>query len=407
MQGSLVSQIGSMMQTFALSLFVLNKYNSASLFASILIVSAIPRLIIGPFAGVFVDWFDRKKIIVSFDLLSGLVVGLAAVMYYSLGGLPLWSIYALSIALSLLSTLFQPAIQTVIPSIIEEKDLVDANAFNSIVHTTSNLISPLVGGFLMSFSTIGVILVVNACSFIISAFTEMFINIPHNHKTPEKIGFDSFKNDFMEGLAFIRNTKFLLMIGIIALTLNFAISPVFSVAVPFILKKIMVIKDYEFGLLNGVVASASIVGGFLAGSVTRRLSMNKILIIDFIAQPILVGVITVVTSGVVLSLVDGYYLPLFLLGFIQYILIMVMTIGNVVINTTFQKLIPNELLGRVTTVIGTFAMGAIPLGQGIYGFMLGKFDPWVSMCCSVVLLSLVVAKAYPTLMGYEFTTEKH
>ncbi len=164
MQGSFISQIGSMMQTFALSLFVLNKYDSASLFASILIVSVMPRLIIGPFAGVFVDWFDRKKIIVRFDLLSGVVVGMTGVLYYSLGDLPLWSIYGLSITLSLISTLFQPAIQTVIPSIIEDKDLIDANAFNSVIHTTSNLIAPLVGGFLMSFSSIGVILVVNASS---------------------------------------------------------------------------------------------------------------------------------------------------------------------------------------------------------------------------------------------------
>lgn len=404
MQGSLVSQIGSMMQTFALSLFVLSKYDSASLFASILMVSALPRLIIGPFVGVFVDWFDRKKIIVRFDLISGIVVGLAAVLYYNIGDLPLWSIYALTIILSLISTLFQPAIKTVIPSIMKEEELIDANAFNSIVYTTSNLVSPLIGGFLMSFTCIGTILVLNSMSFIISAVTEMFIDMPCHHKTPDKMNLQRFKIDFKMGIDFIRHTKFLVTMGVIAFTLNFAISPVFSIAIPFILKKIMVIKDYEFGMLNAIVASASIIGGVMAASVTRRLTMNKILIIDFIAQPIIVGIITLITSSFILNTVNSYYLPLFLLGIMQYILIMIMTIGNVVVNTAFHKIIPNELLGRVSTVLGTLTMGSIPLGQGLYGIMLERFEPWVVMICSAILLSLVVTKSYGIIMAYDFTS---
>lgn len=397
MQGSFVSQIGSMMQTFALSLYVLKKYESATLFASILIVAVIPKLIIGPFAGVFVDWFDRKKIIVRFDLASGLVVGAAAILYYGVGELPLWAIYALSIALSLIATLFRPAIQTVIPTIMKEKDLVDANAINSIVFTTSSLIAPLLGGVLMSFSVIGVVLVMNAASFFISAFTEMFITIPERHKTPDEIGLQSFKIDFLEGVHFIRDTKFVLMIGIIACSLNIAISPVFSVALPFILKKIMMVQDYEFGILNAAVATASILAGFIAAGIIRKLSVNRILMIDFLAQPLLVGALTLITSQWFLLRMEGYFAPLILLGIVQYLLVMIMTIGNIAIHTSFQKLIPNELLGRVGTVMGTFAMGSIPLGQAFYGFMLERYAPWVPLCCSVALLFVVVWKSYVTL----------
>ncbi len=401
MQGTFVSNIGSMMQNFALSLYVLNKYESATLFASILIISIIPRILIGPFAGVLVDWFDRKKIIVRFDLLSGIVIGLTAILYYTLGELPLWSIYVVSILLSIISTLFNPAIQTVIPAIIKEDDLVDANAINSIINTISSLVSPLISGVLMSFSVIGVILIVNSISFFISAFTEMFIEIPAMHKTPEKISLDVFKRDFVEGLSFIKKTKFILMIGIIACTLNLAINPVFSVAVPFILKKIILIKDYEFGLLNGFVASASIFAGIMAPFVTKKLSVSKILLIDFLAQPLIVAAITFITSSFILNLFDGYLFVLVLLALVQFLLVIVMTIGNIVIGTTFQKKIPNELLGRVGTVIGTFAVGAVPLGQGVYGIMLEKFEPWVPLSCSVVLLLIVVSFIYPVLKDDE------
>ena len=405
MQGSFVSQIGSMMQTFALSLYVLNQYNSATLFASILIVSIIPRLLIGPFAGVLVDWFDRKKIIVRLDLLSGLVVGTMGILYYTLGDLPLWSIYTVSIVLSLISTLFQPAVSTVIPSVIEKDDLVEANAMNGVISTIANMLSPLLGGLLMSFSVIGVVLMVNSISFFLSGITEMFIVMPSKHKSPEKISVVVFKNDFLAGLNFIRKNKFVLMIGLVACSLNFAISPVFSVAIPFILKKVMIVKDFEFGILNGVVATASIIASIFAPRIVKKLSINRILLLDFITQPIIVGLITFITSSFVLDLSRGYLIPLIFLGMVQYILVLAMTMGNIVIGTTFQKQIPNELLGRVGTVIGTFAMGAIPLGQGIYGLMLESFQPWVPMSGSVIFLLIVVYNVYPVLKNTDYSDD--
>ncbi len=399
MQGSLVSQIGSMMQTFALSLYVLNQYDSPTLFVSILIVSVIPRILIGPFAGVLVDWLDRKKIIVYLDLLSGIIVGVMAILYYMLGELPLWSIYSVSIVLSLIATLFNPAINTVIPTIMKEDELVDANAINSIVVTVSNLLAPLLGGVFMSFSVIGVVLVLNSVSFLLSAFTEAFIEIPKKHKKPDKITMLVFKNDFLEGLNFVKQSKFVFMIAVLACTLNFAISPVFSVAMPFILKKVMLIKDYEFGLLNAIVATASLFAGMVAPRIIKKLSTGRILIIDFAAQPIIVAVLTIITSAFVLALNESYLIILIAIAFAQYLLVIVMTIGNIVIGTTFQKEIPNALLGRVSTVIGTFAVGAVPLGQGIYGFMLDKFEPFIPMTCSVLLLLVIVIKAYPVLVA--------
>lgn len=61
MFGKITSLIGSNMQSFALSLFVLSTTGSATKFASILAIALIPQLLLGPFAGVIVDWFYRKK----------------------------------------------------------------------------------------------------------------------------------------------------------------------------------------------------------------------------------------------------------------------------------------------------------------------------------------------------------
>jgi len=148
MLGKIVSLIGSEMQGFALSLYVLKITGSATIFASVLSITIIPKLILGPIAGVLVDWFDRKKIIVYFDMLSGLTIGIYAILFMVNGVLSIGSIYVLSILLSLLSLIFQPAIRTIIPSIVKKEELVDANGINSIIMNIGSLMAPALAGIL-------------------------------------------------------------------------------------------------------------------------------------------------------------------------------------------------------------------------------------------------------------------
>ncbi|MBI9012167.1 MAG: MFS transporter [Clostridiales bacterium] len=389
MQGNMVSQIGSMMQTFALSLYVLATYESTTLFASILIVSAIPRLILGPFAGVLVDWFDRKKIIVRLDVLSGIAVTLLGFLYLQLGELPLWSIYSITIVLSLITTMFGPAVNTVIPNIIREKDLLEANSIHNMIMTLSSLLAPILAGVLMSFSVIGVILFVNGISFFISAISEYFIDIAPTHKTPEKINIQVFKKDFVDGLKVIKNSRFILTITFIALALNFAISPVFSVGVPHILKKVMFIKDYEFGMVNSVMGFAALLGGLLTAKFGGKLSLKKLLKIDMIAQPITVGILTFISSFYFLKLFNSYYLPLLLFVITGFAFVIILTAGNITINTAIQQIVPREMLGRVGTVIGTLCGAAVPLGQALFGLMVDKCAHVLPMSICVVILALV------------------
>lgn len=391
MQGSAVSQIGTLMQTFALSLYVLNHYDSTTLFASILIISAIPRLVLGPFAGVLVDWFDRKKIIVRLDIVSGISVLLLGGLYFSQGHLPLWSIYTIAIVLSLIGTLFGPAVNTVIPNIMKENQLLEANSINHMLMTVCSLAAPLFAGFLMSFSKIGWILIINGLSFLFSAFSEYFIDIPKTHKRPSEITFDTFKGDFVEGINMMKGCRFILIITFIALALNFAITPVFSVGVPHILKKVMLIKDYEYGIVNSVMGLSSLLAGFLTAKYAKKFSVNTILKVDLLAQPITVALLTLISSFLFLNLFGTYYLPLVLFVMTGFVFMIILTAGNITINTMIQKLVPKNMLGRVGTVIGTLCGAAVPLGQAAFGLMVDGFGHTIPMIvCSLILFVVAI-----------------
>jgi len=172
--GKLVSSIGSQMQSFALSLYVLSITGSATKFASVLAITIIPKLILGPIAGVFADWFDKKKMMVGLDILSGIIIGIFVLIYRITGGLDMTHIYILSIALSLIGVIFQPVTSSILPSIIKKEELVDGNGLSSFVMDLGNLLSPALAGILMGAYGLYVILIINSISFILSGISESF-----------------------------------------------------------------------------------------------------------------------------------------------------------------------------------------------------------------------------------------
>ncbi|WP_255405087.1 MFS transporter [Thermoanaerobacterium sp. RBIITD] len=108
--GKFISLLGSEMQNFALSLYVLKITGSATKFASVLAITLVPQIIFGNIAGVLADWFDRKKLLMMLDLLSAAIVAIYAIIFKMNGVLTLTQIYILSVLLSTISSMFNPTI---------------------------------------------------------------------------------------------------------------------------------------------------------------------------------------------------------------------------------------------------------------------------------------------------------
>ncbi len=384
MQGKFVSLLGSSMQTFALSLYVLNEYKSSTLFASILILGAIPELVLGPFAGVLVDWFDRKKIMVYSDLFSALLVGsMSAYAMYN-GRLELWQVYFMVLSLSLVGVIFGPALSTVIPTIISKEDLYDANSINRTLLTFAKIVSPIVAGLLMGFASIGTIMTINAVSFFLSAISEMFIDLPKVVKKRSEMTVQAFKEDFVEGVRFVKDNSFLLNIMLISLVFNFTIAPVYSVAMPYILKVDMLISDIHFGIFESVILAASLVSPLLGSFISKKMSVEKIVYYDILAQPfIMVGIIGALLGSFTL-VIYGFTTKFLLMLLLNGLAIIVVSIGNIAVDTVMQTVIPRELLGRVGTVMMAVGMAAMPLGQGLFGLVMDVAPLWIPLAVSAV-----------------------
>lgn len=400
MSGKLTSLLGSSMQNFALSLYVLKITGSGAKFATALVISIIPQLLFGPIVGVFVDWFDRKKILVYLDLIAGVVVGTYAFIYISNGKLSLGGVYSLVILLSMINVLFQPAVSTVIPVIIERDQLVEANGMNSFFTSIGNLLSPAIAGVLFGIYGLLPILIINSLSFIVSSVCEMFIKIPRLNKTVQKLSFKKFSEDFTEGFKFIKNKDLIIMIMVIALIANFAVDPVFSVGFAFISKQVLQVSDFQYGMIESVFVVSMIFSPFICSQVAKKYEISKLAFWSFLFVGVFVAVLSIVPTKFFMGIFKGNLVPYTTMLIIVFVIGILSTISNICMGTLFQKEVPIEMMGRVVTLLNTISMAAMPLGRFIFGYLFDKLPPNVCILIAALLLSLTMIYFSKKLLNY-------
>ncbi|AST59190.1 MFS transporter [Thermoanaerobacterium thermosaccharolyticum] len=394
--GKFVSLIGSEMQNFALSLYVLKITGSATKFASVLAITLVPQIVFGNIAGVIADWFDKKRLLMMLDLLSAAIVAIYAVIFKINGVLTLTQIYILSVLLSTISSMFNPTITAVIPSIAEDYELADANGINTMFMNIANLISPVIAGILLEVFNIFIILTINAISFLLSFMCESMLEIQKTNDKPEKINLNSFLNDFLTGIDFIKSKRLILNILIIGIIINFTSNPILSVGLTYISKQILKITDYQYGILQSTFAISMIASPFISSIITKKYKLGKILFLDIFSVSILYFLLSFTISPIYLQGFSYILKPYISLMIIIFFVGLITSIGNIALTTMLQIEIPLKLMGRVIATISTCLMVVTPLGQMIFGILFDKIPSWINIiiCASINFVVILFFKNY-------------
>lgn len=376
--GSLVSYLGTILQNFALSLYVLKLTGSGTQFAAVLAVGMLPRIILGPFMGVLADRFDRKTTIVGLDLLSGLLVGLGAVTFITTGSLSMGMIYFLQLSLTMISILFEPSISSVLPSIAAKDELMDVNAVKSVLRTLIEFAAPILGGVLLSITSLGVVMVFNSLSFICSAISETFIDIPKRAPHKEALNIKTFFKEFGEGLSFARSKKVIMAIVFAGIILNFSLGGLFEVGIAFVLKEVLKVSDGYYGIFLSVTLVGMLIAPFATTGIFRKIEMTKFMAFAFSLS----GVITVLMGGVIyMATQNGFstwQVPYLTLAFLCIVMIIFIGACNIVIGTMMQQQVPIEMMGRVSSMFGALITVAMPFGQVLVGLGLDYVNPGIT-----------------------------
>lgn len=387
--GRFVSLIGTIFQEFALSLYVLNTTGSGTKFASVLVVALIPKLILGPFAGVLADWFDRKKIVVLFDILSGLLVGVFGVLFLINGELTLLQIYSLVTLLSIISVIFNPAISAIIPSIVEKNELADANSINSLVTSLSSILAPILAGLVFGLAGLLPILFINAISFILSGISESFIRVKSIVTKKSDISISKFKTDFVEGIKYVKSDKDLRILLFVAIIANSAIGPMFSICVPYILKQKLLISDFQFGLFEAIACVGPLLASVVAGKFIKKYNFDKIFTFALTISSVLLSVMAISAHPIFLQLNNAKLFGFIIVGVMTLGIAGAIVIANIALSTTMQKRVDIKIMGRVGAVFMTITSAATPLGQIIIGRLLDTTVPTYIIVLVVAMILLI------------------
>lgn len=363
--GQMVSRLGDGIHEIALAWLVLELTGSALSMGAILAVSITPNLLFGLPAGVFVDRFNRKHIMVLADFARTAIV-LVIPVTYLLGGLQLWMIFAVAFLTSTAEAFAGPARQSSIPNLVKEKNLDPANSLMQITRDISSLFGLSLGGAVVAIFGPANSFYLDSFSFFLSTvFISRIV-----YKPAFREGGENLLRDIViktrGGLNYVVNDPFMKRLIIIAAGINFIIAPI-NVIIPYFIKEEMGLSASIYGIMASCLSVGMVLGSMIIGNVSVHRGKS-------LGSGILGSGVSLVLFSVFYLLSQSLLLPtMVLIGLLSLTLAGVgisASFSNVPIHTLLQKTTEDSKRGRVMSIVSMGTMVAMPMAYGLSGFLL-------------------------------------
>ncbi|MBR0147157.1 MAG: MFS transporter [Eubacterium sp.] len=331
--GELVSSIGGGLTSFGLGIYIFQKTGNASGMALMTLLAFLPGLLLKVPAGVLADRYDRRLLMMIGDGCSGL--GVLFILLCMLGGeAELWQIYLGVIISSVFSALLEPAFTATITDLLTKEQFSRANGLVSMAGSARYLFSPILAGFILAFSDIKVILIIDICTFFLTIVSAAVVrkNIAVNTMPERK----SFLRSMKEGWEVITKTKGLFLLILISSAVTMFMGVFQVLGEPFVLS---FADSKSLGIIESVAASGMLFTGVILGIKGIRRNFVKMLSIGLFFSGIGMAFFGVFNNTVVIAL----------FGFLFFASL---PIANNSLDYLARTNIPEEVQGRAWGFIG-------------------------------------------------------
>lgn len=368
--GQTVSLVGSGISSVALVWWVYGETGSPVLLAAVSIAAAIPRVLLGPFAGAYVDRWDRRRIMLVVDALSGTATALIAALLF-LDSLQVWHLYAFGVVLGVGATFHFTALLASVPNIVHVNQLSRANSMTQISQSASLVLGPAMGGILIAVVGVGTTFVVDAFTFFFASATLVVVAFPSPRSPADK----AITEDIRVGFGFLRRHPALLtLLGLFGLT-NFFIVPL-AILMPVVTVTIFGLGPEGLGAFQATLGGGLLAGGLLFAAVRlrRHFGLNIIAAIaGFGSAYVLFGW----SNLLLLSLA-----ALAAMG-------LAVSLAGISSSTVFQREVPLDLQGRVFSARAVLAQGLQPVSLAVVGILAERVGIQPLLMVSGALIALV------------------
>ena len=372
--GMCISMTGTWMQNIAQPWLAYKLTDSALLLGLVSAMQFLPVLLFSLFAGVLVDRFPKKKLLIATQTASLIVTGALAILVYS-GNIQYWHLLITSALLGIVNTLDMPVRQSFLIELVGKEDLMNGIALNSAMFNLSRTIGPAIAGLVMKYFGIAACFLVNSVSFA-AVLVSLFFIKPLIVSKPVIREVNIFK-DISDGLKYIYHKKILFItILIMAVIGTFAMN--FNVLVPVFSVEVLHQSETGYGLLMSFMGIGSFFGAMLIAAISKS-GPNKF-IMYFV--PILAAVALTLTG-----LTSAYALTCAALAVTGFFFIMFSSNAN----SSMQMNTESKYLGRVMSVYTLVFAGSTPLGNLYAGAITEKFGSRIGViACGGIILVLMI-----------------
>lgn len=370
--GKSVSQLGDGAGFIGIMWWIQSSTGSAAVLALMVMISTLIRVFLSPFSGVVADKFNKKTIMVLTDTVRGFVYCILA--YHALTNqLTIPLLLTCSAINAVNSVFFGPAISATVPLLVSSENLPRANSFMQMTSFIVSIVSYTAGGLLVTLLGLPLLLIIDGVSFLLSAFSETFINIPHV-SVGTTFNSRQFAQNIHEGFDYVKQNHVLFEIMKVAALINFVAAPTFILLPKFV-------NDY-------LGAPASMYGYLLAASMVGTLCASLIIALSKIVERNVWMVMHSLTiqgvlfAALVLIPKQAYYAHLLLFGFVGF----ANGIVNVYFSAILQKVTAKEHMGKVFGLMDTMGSALQPISQGLTGLVGDRFSiPLIFGLCGTSL----------------------
>lgn len=339
--GELISNIGSGMTAFALSVYVYEKTGSVSYVSLITLLSFMPSIILSPIGGLLADRYDRRLLMIIGDLFSGL--GLIYILWNIQAGeksiVPIFVGITFS---SIFTSLLEPSYRATLTDILEEENYAKASGLIQVAGSAKYLISPVIAGMILSVADIRVILLLDILTFITTCLMIFLVRKSMNSEM-KNYKKDSFKG-LLEGLFIIKENRGVYSLVIIMFFVCFFMGFIQILIRPMILELSSV---KTAGMMESLCAAGLLIGSLWIGIAGIKKNYSKIL------------AVACFFCGIFMSM-TGVNENLAIIGISTFLFFSTLPFMNSCADVLVRVSVPNELQGRVWGLISLITqMGTV------------------------------------------------
>ncbi len=356
--GQSISLFGSMLVQYAIMWHITLETRSGFIMTLSILAGFIPSLFLSPFAGVWVDRFNRKLIIVIADTFIAITTLITALLFYfGYGSITLLLI--VSAFRSLGNAVHTPAVQAFIPELVPEDKLMRVQGINNGIQSSMMIIAPVLSAALLASFELFVIFFIDTITAVLGIFTLILFVQSIRVITPIE-GKVEYFNDIKLGLNYIKSHHFLVPFFVFTAMVLFFVAPM-AFLTPLQTVFNYGPEEWRLSFVEVAFASGMMIGGFSIAAWEGL--KNRI-------HTMALSLILMGLSSIVLSLTNLFWIYLVSM----FIIGLSLPYYNSPAYVMIQEKVDNEYLGRVFSVMGMISSSMMPIGMLVFGPLADVID---------------------------------